>query len=217
MRLYNFLNESDDNLIKAISPFLKEFGDAYRNGSFIWRGDKKLSTKSYTYKKTRKDRKPRFVKQELHEFLGKISKKLWGWNARTEGAFTGGISTANLFGDGNSYIFIPVEKYNYVWCDGKTKFEVYNLYDEFVYANQFEDMEDDDFNKSLVKLMQSDSLSVNEIKQELEKLYKKYKTSGLSNYLYKGDTQFEAIFNCNNYLMIRQDFWERKFKDKLWD
>jgi hypothetical protein len=50
----------------------------------------------------------------MHELLGDISKKYFGWNIRTEGVFTGSKKLALKFGQGNVYIFIPIGKYRYV-------------------------------------------------------------------------------------------------------
>jgi hypothetical protein len=62
---------------------------------------------------------------------------------------------------------------------------------------------DDDFNKSMVSLMQSDSSSKTQIMSQLKKLYKKYKTSNLSNYLHT-DNEYEAIFKCDSYFLINK-------------
>lgn len=218
MRLTRFLNERDEKVISAIQPFLREFGESYKKNQFIWRGSMGLRTKTYTYKKTRKDRKPRFVDEELHEFLGKLSKELWGWNIRTEGVFTADKSTASKFGDGRRYIFIPDGKYSYVWTNGRTKNAVYGLYDDFSLIKQ--DLKDEpDFLETEEGRHEYEISGIPfpwEIKKELESLYRyNYYTSLLSKYLSTGN-EFEAIFNCKNYFMIEQNYWEESFKDKIW-
>lgn len=76
MRLTRFLNERDEKVFKAVEPFLKEFGIQYMHDNVIYRGASSVSTSSYTVKNVRKDRKPRFIPEELHKFLGKVSKDL---------------------------------------------------------------------------------------------------------------------------------------------
>jgi hypothetical protein len=77
MRFKNYLNERDEKIYSSIKPFIKEFGIDYMHNYFIYRGVKN-TPKTYTYKKTRKNRKPRFIPEELHNYLGNLSKKLWG-------------------------------------------------------------------------------------------------------------------------------------------
>jgi hypothetical protein len=73
MRFYNYINEIKTD----IAPFLKEFGKNYDRNIFIYRGVSNTPIK-YIHKITRKDRKPRFIKKDLHDYLGKVSKQLWG-------------------------------------------------------------------------------------------------------------------------------------------
>jgi hypothetical protein len=124
----------------------------------------------------------------LHDYLGKVSKQLWGWNIRTEGVFTGGYYTALTFG--HPCIFLPIGKYSYVWAEEDVYSKVYGLYDRFNFAV---DKEED------------------EIKEEIRKLYTKYKTKGIDKYYIKF---FESIFKCDEYYLINLSYWE-EFKTEI--
>lgn len=115
---------------------------------------------------------------------------------RTEGVFTGGSNTAKMFSN-NVFIFLPMGKYKYVWADNKTTRTVYSLYDEY----QLGDIE---------------SLSSKTIEDELKSLYEnKYREEGLSKHLNRiSRLSFEAIFNCDKYILVNPGFWD-KFKEKV--
>lgn len=195
MRFQQYLTE--DKAVDAIQPFLKEFEPAYQAERFIWRGFKNVTDK-FTVVSAKKDREPRLVPQELHEFLGEISKKYFGWNARAEGVFTADERTVKRYG--REYIFAPMGQYKYVWTLKKN--EIYSLYDR--YSGKFRDAPEEEVQK---------------LKDELELYYKNhYLKGGLSSYL-KGTSEnqqdFEAIFSCDKYLLIDPDFWEENFKRRI--
>lgn len=192
MRLKNYLTESE-KIKKLSEPFFKEFGDAYMSGDFIWRGHKDKIDKSKT-KKRRTNRKPRLLSLELHEYLDEISKELFGWNVRSKGIFCGNYGIAENWGF--PYIFVPLGNYRYIWNPDFEK--VYVKYDKF--DNFFEDMPEEK----------------EEVKEELYREYQKYKTKGLPKALSQ-ETDFEAIFDCDHYLLISQDYWETTMKEELLD
>lgn len=206
MRLYNYLNEKVDDKIKsAIEPFLKEFRSVLEQETdqLIWRGHNKVSTTHYTVKNVHKNRKPRFIPEELHEYLGKVSKELWGWNIRSEGAFTGDERTALSFG--KRFIFIPMGNYQYVWAYGPTKRAVYSLYDDYGITK----------NSDLYSEQEkSENLEI--IRKHIVDMYrKKYSSKELPKYLTRtANPTFEAIFNCDKYILVHPDYWS-EFKQKL--
>lgn len=192
MRLVNYLNE-EHKAKKLAAPFLKEFGKEYASGNYVWRGHKDV-IQYYKLKKRRTNRKPRLLDQELHEFLGRISNQLFGWNVRQEGVFTGSEDIASDWG--NSYIFIPLGKYEYIWTN-KT-LDIYDAYDRHYQA-----------------MKEGNETLAGEIRNELEKLYRtSYKTTELSRSL---NDSFEAIFNCDRYILIDQKHWEEEMSYKLLD
>lgn len=188
MRLKNYLNEGiQDKLIGQAQPFFDEFGDQYRQGNFIWRG--KTGVEGVELKKARKNRKPRIVNQKLHKILSEFTTDLFGWDARSEGVFTGGRLTASPYGQ--PCIFVPKGNYQYVWVENPEEL-VYPLYDEIT-----EWLNRDDYPES----------EVEKLLDKLKDVYRKnYKTSGLSEIL--GEPRYEAIFRCEEYFLITSSYWE---------
>lgn len=189
MRLRHYITEDTDHDVRVLKhivsreckPFLKEFGMEYKHDRVIWRGAKQYPN-NINRVKTRKDRRARF-NVHLHKYLSKISKQIFGWDIRTEGVFTGGSNVASPYG--KKYIFIPIGKYRYVWVDLDMS-PIYDLYDYYERNSiggvkdgvPLEDIEDN-------------------IKFEYENNYKTYYLNLASN--------FEAIFDCKEYLLINAD------------
>ena len=206
MRLINYLNEKVDDKIKSFtSAFIKEFRSVLEKDieQLIWRGHNKVSTTHYTLKNVHKSRKPRFIPDELHQYLGKVSQDLWGWNMRSEGAFTADKKTAEGFGRG--FIFIPVGNYQYVWADDETKNTVYSLYDDYV-TTQNNDIYSEQEKKERLET----------IREHISDTYKReYQSNKLAEYLsITANPTFEAIFNCDKYILVHPDYWY-DFKQKL--
>jgi len=225
MRLQQYiLNEATDidKLHEIIAnycqPFIKEFGKTYSSASlsnsFIYRGMRTIPGE-YTIKKARIDRTPRFIDDKLHKFINNLGKKLFGWNIRSEGVFTGSYSKACNFG--KPYIFIPIGKYKYIYI--KDTYRVYQLYDmhsaesgflEAIERKMKTKTSDDPVHE---KVRQSSLLLLSDIEKEIEDIYsKQYKTSGLSRML-NTDNDWEAIFNCNKYIVISNAIQRFKIED----
>ena len=179
-----------DYIEKNCQPFLKEFGVRYAHMFFIYRGMKTRNPKQFAIIKPRTDRKPRLIDIELHKYLNKIGKELFGWNVRTEGVFTGSGQVAKQYGDVN--IFIPCGKYKYIY--NPKVWKIYGLYDHYDYLNDKDaPYYSDEKDKRRILL------------NDIYGLYKKdYKASGLVNDLNRD--QFEAIFKCKEYLLINTDY-----------
>ena len=189
MRLYNYLNEekSIDKIKRMSEPFFKEFGDAYMSNDFIWRGHRS-AVNDFKTKQRRKNRKPRMIDTELHEYLDNISQELFNWPVRSQGVFCGGYGLASEWGV--PYIFIPLGDYKYIWTTEYT--DIYELYDDF------------------------DQTFEEDIKDRLYQLYKNlYKTSELSKAVEQG-ADFEAIFDCDFYLLVNSSYWET-LKEQLFN
>lgn len=189
MRLYNYLSE-EDKMKRLTESFFKEFGNAYMSDDFIWRGHKdKIET--HKTKKRRHNRKPRLLPKELHEYLDDISMELFGWNVRSQGIFCGDYGLSTEWG--KPYIFVPIGNYRYIWTT-----EYYEIYNEY-----------NDFN------IGDDEEIKNNKKDELYRLYEEnYKTNGLSKAV-EQDAEYEAIFDCDHYLLINPSHWETMKEDLL--
>ena len=193
MRLQNFINENlqnvADDLIHIINhkakPFMKEFGNMYSKNNpenYIYRSISP-NPSTFVIKTARQNRKPRLISQDLHKYLSKISKKIFGWDMRTQGVFTADSHTAWSFGVPS--IFIALGEYKYVYST--SYHEAYLRYDKeaIIGKERYE-----------------------QNKKDLYDIYKeKYKNKGLSNILKKGEN-FEAVFKCKEYLIIDPHFYQ---------
>ena len=199
MKFYQYINEetltkreyNSDDMVDSMSDienillenhtkqFLKEFGRSYGSGKFIWRGDKLIENQGYIMKQSRQDRRPRFIDKELHKILSKLSKKLFGWDIRTQGVFTGSVDKALNFG--SPAVFIPLTNYKYVY-NATSVDEIYRIYDMYHLY---------DAKTREVRL------------KDLKEMYATdYKTKGLNKFV-KMESPFEAIFKCKYYLLVR--------------
>ena len=214
MRLSKYITEDaydDVRVLKHIvsrecKPFLKEFGVEYKHDRCIWRGAKQYS-KNITRIKTRQDRQPRY-NHFLHSYLSKISKKIFGWDIRTKGVFTGSVNVSK--GYGKRYIFIPIGKYRYVWTDLDSS-DIYTMYDRYELFSRektYIGFEEDEMSPEEYKKYKKDQeTSINNDLEDLENdIYNEYKdmyeTSGLN---LRSTKPFEAVFDCKEYLLINGD------------
>jgi len=139
-------------------------------------------------KKIRKNRKPRLIMKDLHDRLGKDSKKIYGWNIRKEGLFTTkSREDASVWG--KPVIIFPIGSFKYVWSD-----DVLDLYDAYDHW---------DF------VLDNDKDYENEILPEL----KKYHTNNLNKYLRTPIVlTSECIINGNKYYAINYIWYETLLK-----
>lgn len=95
-------------------PFLKE---TRKGGGFLWRGAVGSGEEEIEKRTVRKDRRPRFIPEKLHEWLDKNLKDLFGWNPRSEGLFTAAHDTARIFG--RARMVFPIGRFKYIVLDSK--------------------------------------------------------------------------------------------------
>jgi len=194
-----------DYIANNCKPFLKEFGKDYIRNNFIYRGLKGQNVKTFRVLKPRTDRLPRFINKDLHAFMNKIGKKLFGWNIRSDGVFTGNHMKAKIYGQ--KTIFIPSGSYKYVWI--KDTDEIYDLYDRYSYhAEHLKNIEKFTMKSGNTERAKSDTKDaltfLDDFKLEIEDIYSKdYKTSGLVPNSAKYN--FEAIFKCKEYIVMAVD------------
>lgn len=187
MRFHNFITETFEmspgnwEKLKSIidekcQPFLKEKG-SWEN--MLFRGVKS-PPKTWDERVTRTDRRPRLLSTELHDFLGKLTKKMFGWNTRTEGVFTTSkLSDARAWGQAS--IVFPIGKFQYIWIDSTDV--IYSLYD-----NRF--------------------MTSAEAEGMIEKEMKNYQSKNLKKYLSTPYGGGECIVKCDKYLMINYEWKE---------
>jgi hypothetical protein len=128
------IQEAADLIKKECEPFLNEIGDGFLYRGFAFGSSSAKNINSVIAEHIpRKNRQPRYVSPELHEFLSKISKKIFGWDARQEGVFAGSFRTSKIFGDikEKPRAIFPIGKYNYVLLIGQNLNNLYHLYDVY--------------------------------------------------------------------------------------
>ena len=176
------LKNMKSQIEKECGQYVKEVGlfkePIDRNNIFkkcLFRGVKAGWGDRLVKMSVRKDRKPRYIPERLHEHLGDLTKELFGWNTRTEGLFTGSSANAGNFGD--LMVVIPIGKFKYVYLEGRDLEHLYLLYDMWMRSTKYD---------------------------ELEKVIRKYKTTGLGSFLKSrsGNDMWECIVNCKNYYIM---------------
>lgn len=122
MRLKKFIKNRDskdiessripDIIIKDCKLFIKELKKT-RKKDFLYRGTEK-GIFNFKKIKSRKNREPKDMPDDLHKLFDKLFESEFGWKARSEGVFvTGNPGIAGSYGI--PYIFFPIGKYKYVW------------------------------------------------------------------------------------------------------
>jgi hypothetical protein len=131
MRLLKHINESSPSwgqVIKDCQPFLKKYGNLYKNKQYIWRGSKK-NVRKILKVTAREDRRSSDVPKILHDRLDELFKKKFGWNVRSEGVFcTGDEDVAYYYG--NARIFLPIGNFKFIWSP-----EVYDMWEKLRRVN----------------------------------------------------------------------------------
>ena len=183
MRFNQYLTEKTvadfDNIIQNLKKSCKPAIDFYKKAkSPLWRG-MKHGVNNFVRKAVRNDRRPRVVSDDLHKVLDECFKKHFGWNARSEGVFTGseGNVTQNW---GMPYVIFPIGKFDYVYTiDPEAGFwEILNEYETL-------DLED---------MVEPEVI----IKDICNAVKRNYKNKGLESVL-KSKEEFEAILRCKEY------------------
>ena len=186
MRLKQYINEEQrysghilpDIVWEECKPFIKE-----AKGVILWRGSERPIEGSYSKVKLKGGRKPRYISKQLHEWLGKELKKMFGWNPRTEGLFCGNKTIAENF-NSTIYMIFPVGKnYKYIWVDDTS---IYEYYDSKGYETDI-----------------SDPILVDNIRAEL----RRYNDRAIHEFPQNNNKEAECILKCKEYYMVKAD-WE---------
>ena len=191
-KFYKFINEESDweqvvkSLEKRCMPFLKEFDGP------IYRGYNKGIQGKMSRKATRKDRKPRFIPEDVHNEMDNVLYDMFGWYPRSNGVFTGSEGVAREFATNISkvYLFFPVGNYEYIWTEQYP--DIYMLYDELSRAAKVGDYEPDTYEQ---------------VKQQLFDNVRNFYHEKYLNKMIINHRDFEAIFNCESFYLVDTDIF----------
>ena len=100
-------------LFKACRPYIEELRKN-KATQFFYRGTDKINNKRIIMVKPRKDRQPKDMPYEAHEYIDNYFKKKFGWKPRSEGVFTS-YYRGNAGTYGSSTMFFPIGKYEYLF------------------------------------------------------------------------------------------------------
>jgi len=216
MKFQQYLNEEDVQKKKEelrlfikdnCKPFIKEFGYLYKDRKFIWRGYKR-DIKDYKIFNIKKDRRPRIMTTEIHEFLSTIGKELFGWDIRKEGVFTADHHVSSTYGIPT--VFIPIGNYKYIYVDLGYS-DIYQYYDKANVSiaalnNWKRDRKTDYWKKRPEELKNLDREMKDMLELWKEKIYNEYKneykSTGLNKIINFSRTPFEAVFKCDRHMLL---------------
>jgi len=202
MKLRKYLTEDEDIykvrllLERDCKPFLKDFK---KSRIIVYRGynrelDSGIDPFDILKKKVRKNRKPRLVGDDLHKRLGKLSKKLFGWNVRAEGLFTTcSDELARRYGV-TSAVF-PIGKFECVWINDVSL--LYKSYDHYAGSSNIKNTGKHFLRGELEEVIEE----VEEVWEEIKEIYENdYVKNQLLKALKKEAD--EIIFKCNEYYLV---------------
>lgn len=217
MKFYNYLREQEDyreyfdEIEKNCQIFLNDLKKIGDPDSLLYSGRK--SSEPFIYKKTRKDRKPRDIPREFHNWLNKWFEWKFGVKARSQTVFTTpDKDDADSFGD--PFIIFPIGKYKLIWSE-----EVGDLYLTVV--------DDKSLFEQIMKMDFKDIKPNKEYSQKLNELIEalnSYKENDLEEALIRGgeeDGGGERMLVCDEYYGINihqgpdQDILWQWFNKKL--
>lgn len=198
MRLHQYINEMTtpedweqitNALEKHCQPFLKELKGA---NALLYRGTDDVFHSPIRQYNVRKNRKPRFIAQDLHELMDEWFQKKVGWKVRSEGLFTScDINLAKRFtglpGTKIGLVF-PIGSFKYVW--NPYVYDLYNEYDYWLIHDKDKEYRDAKWHF--------------EISSDLEE----YKSTNLHKYLTDAPVYSECILGCDKYYLINIEWQE---------
>jgi hypothetical protein len=100
-------------VFKECRPYLNELRKSNAQ-HFFYRGTDKIGGKRIMPVKPRKDRQPKDMPFEAHEYIDNYFKKKYGWKPRSEGVFTS-YYQGNAGSYGQTTMFFPIGKYEYLF------------------------------------------------------------------------------------------------------
>lgn len=191
MRLNNYLHEATmENVIGSIKrdckPYI-EFLKRIKSNPLLFRGMN--GEIEFLREKVRTDRKPRYISKRLHELLGELSQKEFGWNTRAEGLFcSNSPSRASDYGD--VYHIFPIGSFKYVWVDLEVRFQTIDSGRPTIYGicNLHDGSPNSQLNKEFESILKRDF-----------RLF--FKDKGLK----KDMSENDIVVKCDEYYAFRYD------------
>ena len=118
--LVNEMTEKNLQMIEAFKSAVKKGCKPYLNSvkkcpvtKSLYRGI--VGNQAMMSKRVRTNRKPKDLKQDLHEMADMLFLEHWGWRARSSGMFaTGDYGTTLPYGD-SAYMVFPQGKFKFLW------------------------------------------------------------------------------------------------------
>lgn len=203
MKLQQYIKEDEQNMVldmlkRDCQPYLKEMKGTT---GFPVRYTSRPSIKYIEKLKTRKDRKPLDTPIEVHDYLDDLFKKYHGWKARSEGIFVWSHKISN---PGNTYLVFPIGKYSYLY--NKDIDDLYTTLDEEIFSLEVD--------MYIPKYKWVDYLDNKEVKEDLTKIVKNYKSKGLKSLASETSKSslIEVMINCKEYYLV-----ERRYEDIILD
>ena len=197
LKFEKFIKEelkAGEETVQLISRECKPYIKEVKTNGVTYRGFKSMDNaqkvNSILYRHTtRKARKPRFIPEELHKFMGKYLKKKFGWNPRTQGVFTASEITSRMFGQGGGdrpRAIFPILNYKYILMRNLHLTKMYRFYDVATEEGWFNPdfLEKEGYKKKIIDIMNQ------------------YKTSGLKNAVQEQGQTWECIIKCNSYYSL---------------
>lgn len=200
MRLVKYIIEGDGNhmidevddipiigdiIKKDCAPYLREFSQMTR----FYRGTRQLSY-SVNYMKPRNDRGPKDTDPDIHEWMDDWSQKKHGWKWRSQGLFTSTYSNATHGYGSDTYLFLPIGKYKYLYHP-----RVSDIADELPAM--------EDINRFDIGDKESDPWSYQN-GSRFSTLLNRYKDKGLSRY--NTSDNIEVVWLCKEFYLIDEQY-----------
>jgi hypothetical protein len=199
MRLLNYINENSISVEEAVEMIKDDCAPYFKLAQAskpLYRGTEKLIADIATIF-PRKDRKPKDIPREFHDYLDKELQKKFGWKPRSEGVFaTSDILQAEAYG--KSYLFFPIGDFKFIWSP-----DIRDLYIEM--ANILEDG----------RTRPGEDPWTNVDKEYLRKDLLMFISTYINKNLKEAiNSWHEMIFKCASYYLVNTQWLTRETQDK---
>lgn len=219
-RFNQYINENNqvmeiiENIRKKCKPYLKEYNRYFRNNQFFYQlySGRNTST-NYMKVKVRKNRTPKDMLPETHNFLDLLFKERFRIKARSESVFcTGNRRVAEKYG--KTFVIFPVGKYEILWSDKVN--DLYSYIDteslfldniEYVAIhgcyNGYTDVE-------FKNCVETRTKELEKIRKDgLEDIVSEYNKGNLFKAIHSGN---EIMLVCNKYIAVLESFFIKNIK-----